>query len=258
MIRKILSVSLVLLLVGTGLHLAAGTSEARPRGGVHVGGFGGAHVGGFRGGFHSPAFHHGFHSGARLGAFGDRYLYPRYSGYYGTWPYYGYYGSWPYTAGYGWPYYGTGAYYGIDTTSPYTYSYPTYPNYADPGSSGSDDMGGTAQIPRPDDRTKHDNNPRATSTLSTSPYNGPAVVSVTLPGDATLSAQGVTLSASGPYREFQTPTLKTGHRYAYDFQASWKANGRTVMQKQTVIVTAGAHVTVRFPAPAKDSATASR
>src|SRR5256885_1753995 len=85
MLRTVLSVSLVLILAGVGLELTAGTGQAAPHGGGHIGGFhGGAHLGGFRGGFHSPGFHHGFRPGAHYSVFGQRYPYYRYHGY---WPY---------------------------------------------------------------------------------------------------------------------------------------------------------------------------
>jgi uncharacterized protein (TIGR03000 family) len=76
--------------------------------------------------------------------------------------------------------------------------------------------------------------------------NAPADVVVTLPADATLWAQGTKLPGSGTTRRFRSPLLQTGHRYAYDFQASWKEDGRTVTQKQTVYVSAGKQVTLHF------------
>jgi uncharacterized protein (TIGR03000 family) len=81
---------------------------------------------------------------------------------------------------------------------------------------------------------------------------------MTLPAGATLWAQGQKIPGSAASREFHSPTLQAGHRYTYDFQASWQKNGRTVTQDQKVIVTAGAHVDVHFPVqPAKTATAAS-
>jgi uncharacterized protein (TIGR03000 family) len=64
------------------------------------------------------------------------------------------------------------------------------------------------------------------------------------------------MQGTGAKREFHTPTLQAGHRYAYDFRARWKENGRTVTQTQTVTVTPGAHVEVHFPVPSTKAYTA--
>src|SRR5262249_18603407 len=90
----------------------------------------------------------------------------------------------------------------------------------------------------------------------------PARVSMTLPAGATLWAQGKKITGSGASPGFPSPPVEAGRRFAYDFQASWKENGRTVTQEQTVVVTAGGHVQVHFPvqptkAPAVNQAGAS-
>ena len=72
---------------------------------------------------------------------------------------------------------------------------------------------------------------------------------MTLPANATLWAQGKKMPGSSSTREFHTPTLETGHRYSYDFRASWKENGQTVTQNQKVIITPRSHVMVHFPVP---------
>jgi uncharacterized protein (TIGR03000 family) len=77
--------------------------------------------------------------------------------------------------------------------------------------------------------------------------SGPADITVVLPAAATLWAQGKKMPGSGPSRAFSTPTLDAGRRYSYDFRATWPDNDRLVTQSQTVTVTAGARVTVRFP-----------
>jgi uncharacterized protein (TIGR03000 family) len=228
--RKFLSVGLVLLLTGAGLEWTAGTAQARPRGGGHFGGgfHGGARLGGYRGGFHVPGYRYGaFRQGAHYDAWAHRYHYPRYYGrYYGTYPYWGYYGAWP---GYD--------YYSYDSSPVYPSDPVGLGDYgADVGGSGNDygAYGSSAAIPPSPARA-----------------TGEAEVTVTLPADATLWAQGKKLSGSGSTRVFHSPPLETGHRYAYDFRASWKENGHTITQTRTVPVTPGAHVQVHFPIAGK-------
>jgi uncharacterized protein (TIGR03000 family) len=224
MLRKVLSVTLVLILAGVGLDLAADTGQAAPHGGGHVGGGfhggahfggfrGGAHLGGFRGGVHSPGLYHGY----RPGAYYHRYNYPRY--------YNRYYGAWPYS---------------------YGYSYPTYPYYYNPSGGGggvSDDASGQGYLQEPD------YDAGVTSAPSTAPQDARAEVTLTLPTDATLWAMGQKIPGTGSRREYYSPTLPAGHRYTYDFRARWQENGRTVTQTQSVDVTPGAHVEVHFPVP---------
>jgi uncharacterized protein (TIGR03000 family) len=223
MLRKVLSVSLVLTLAAAGLNLAAGTTQAAPHGGGgHFGGFhGGAHIGGYRSGFnyggYRGGFHYGYRSGAHYNAYTHRYHYPHYyHRYYGAWPYYGYYG----------------------------YTYPGYANDPDPGYYYGTDAGGSGDQTEQSYLQGPGNDSSAPET-----YSQPerAEISMTLPADATLWAQGQKIPGSGSTRQLHSPTLEPGHRYAYDFKASWKENGHTVTQKQTVHVRAGAHVKVHFP-----------
>jgi uncharacterized protein (TIGR03000 family) len=257
MLRKILSVSLVLILAMGGITLAAGTAQARPRGGAHVGGFhaGGARIGGGApiGGFHSsfrptarptfraarPTFRAArptFRPAIRSRSFVPHVAYPRYRNYGGYYypGYYGYYGSAP--------------------------SYDNYPytTYSGVGDSLSTDVGGYGDDFAPSYSQAAESS-SATSVPETPPEPARADISVTLPADATLWAMGHKTSPTGSVRHFVSPPLKAGSNYVYDFRASWKENGHTVTQNQTVRVASGAHVDVHFPVPAaKSDATANR
>ena len=182
MFRTILSVNLALMLAGAGLHLTAGTGQAASRGGGHGGGFhggagghsggyhgsgpsagyhGGTHFGGYNGGTHLGGYNGSFHSG-NLANFlpGAHYRTAArhhrntrsFSGYYGAWPYLGYY-------------------------------YPTYPNYSDlgsgygPGAAGSDEQSGLG------DFSEFDSDPIVSTVPGTSPQDGPADITMTLPAD---------------------------------------------------------------------------
>jgi uncharacterized protein (TIGR03000 family) len=68
-----------------------------------------------------------------------------------------------------------------------------------------------------------------------------------VPSDAVVSFDGVKMSATGTVREYSTPPLESGRRYAYEVRASWQEGGHTVTQTQRVPVTVGAHPAVTFP-----------
>jgi uncharacterized protein (TIGR03000 family) len=226
MFRTFLSVNLVLLLAAAGLNLTAGPGQAAPRGGGHGGGFhGGAQSGGYRGGF-SAGTHYGFQPGAhyRTAIHHDRFSRSQF-GYYGAWPYFG-------------------------------YSYPAYPNYSDSGYGYSPDLAGADEQSGPDYFPETDSDPIVIAPPSTSPHDGSADITMTLPAGATLWAMGKKIPGTRTTRELHSPMLPAGQRFAYDFRASWKENGETVTQDQTVMVSAGAHVTVHFPVPATKARTA--
>jgi len=68
----------------------------------------------------------------------------------------------------------------------------------------------------------------------------PALIDVTLPADATLSFQGVTMTERGTQREFQSPPLEPGRNYSYDLRATWKAkDGQEVVRTRHITVRAG-------------------
>jgi uncharacterized protein (TIGR03000 family) len=68
-----------------------------------------------------------------------------------------------------------------------------------------------------------------------------------VPANAELWFGGVKTRSTGAVRKFQSPPLADGGRYSYEVRARWQENGRTVTQRQRVLVTPGANITVRFP-----------
>lgn len=227
----------LLLLAGAIVPWSAGTSLAAPG---HFGGHaGGVHVGGFRaGGFHTGAIHAGgFHAGAfrpgfAHGGFGRLAFYPGFSR-----PYLGrgYYG----VGGYGYPYFNSFAYPAYST---YSYPYPSagyyfpyedydvYPNANGPiATLGAQQVVPAAPVPQ-NDRT--------------------AVIHVRVPPNAQVWFSGEKTTTTGTVREFQSPPLTPGAKYAYDIRARWMQDGRVMEQTQTVTVWAGADITATFPKPA--------
>jgi uncharacterized protein (TIGR03000 family) len=81
-----------------------------------------------------------------------------------------------------------------------------------------------------------------------------AVITARVPGDAELRFDGVKMPATGALRQFKTPPLRPGQRYAYKVEARWQENGREVTQSQRVPVSAGANVRLVFPLAAAGGA----
>ena len=77
---------------------------------------------------------------------------------------------------------------------------------------------------------------------------------MTVPAGAQVWFDGTATTSTGSVREFDSPPLTPGNRYSYEIQARWNENGQEVSQTQQVVVTAGAHVDVKFPAPPKTTA----
>jgi uncharacterized protein (TIGR03000 family) len=78
-----------------------------------------------------------------------------------------------------------------------------------------------------------------------------ARITMMVPGNAEVWFNGVQTRATGSVREYQSPPLVPGDRYAYEIRARWNDNGREVTQTQRVQVTAGSRVQVNFPVPSK-------
>jgi uncharacterized protein (TIGR03000 family) len=74
-----------------------------------------------------------------------------------------------------------------------------------------------------------------------------AQITVSVPADAEIWINDVKMTVTGSVREYQSPALTPGMRYAYDVRARWTEDGHEVTQSQPVDVTAGAHVNVQFP-----------
>jgi uncharacterized protein (TIGR03000 family) len=76
-----------------------------------------------------------------------------------------------------------------------------------------------------------------------------AVITAHVPKDAELRFDRVKVTGTGAVRQFKSPPLQPGSRYAYTVEARWKEGGREVTQSRRVTVFAGANVEVTFPLP---------
>jgi uncharacterized protein (TIGR03000 family) len=188
------------------------SAKAQHGGGGHGGGFhgGGGGFGGFHGGGHFGGYG-GFNRGYSHFGYSPRYGYhnygyrPYYGGYGYSYPSYGYY---PYSNGYSPDYSG---YYPSDS---YDGSYgtvaPSAPDGSDPSLSPTSWQAAPAQ---PDTR---------------------AHITLTVPSDAVVSFDGATTGATGKVREFSSPPLESGRRYAYEVRA------RSLSRKSACGCTCGA------------------
>jgi len=73
-----------------------------------------------------------------------------------------------------------------------------------------------------------------------------ARVSVRLPADARLLVDGVACLLTSSKREFDTPKLEPGRRYAYTLKAEVVRDGQTLTEEKQVILQAGRKVMVEF------------
>src|SRR5436305_927491 len=76
----------------------------------------------------------------------------------------------------------------------------------------------------------------------------PAGVTVALPADARLFAQGQPTRQAGAERRFRTPALEPGREFRYTLIAEVDRGGRAVRETRQVAVRAGERVRVVFPA----------
>jgi len=240
MFGKIFSCGGMLLLAGAVLLATPGSGWARAGhvGGGHFGGahFGGAHIstghiGGYRGGLYHGGYRSGY--GGNRSYLGNNHYYRPYYGYYpynGYYPNYGY-GYYPYDT---YPYLASGVATDLGYDGDYAGVGPAYPNDTNSDS------------PNVTDHQSY--YPPATGANQ---LTGGAHVTVNVPTDARIWFDGTLTTTTGSVRRFDTPPLESDAQYAYDVKASWNDNGREVTQSQTVKVTAGANVNVRFPIPPK-------
>jgi uncharacterized protein (TIGR03000 family) len=73
-----------------------------------------------------------------------------------------------------------------------------------------------------------------------------ANVTVRLPADAKLFAEGKQLNLTGAERQFVSPPLPTDQEFVYKFTAEYDRNGETVSVSKKVTVRAGAKASVEF------------
>jgi uncharacterized protein (TIGR03000 family) len=222
MFRRIFRCGGLLLLAGVVLLATPGPGWARPGrfGGARFGGFGGYRGGFYRGGYRP------FYGYGRL-----------YRPSYGFYPYYGY--------GF-YPYYDYG-YYSDYAWDPYLQAAATWPSVLSNGS---------AEVTPVYPEVETSGTTLTTGYQSSSPPetgtgqpDGVARITVIVPPAAEVSFDDTMTLSKGAVRQYDSPPLTPGTRYTYDITASWNENGRDVTQTQRVEVTAGANVTVRFPAP---------
>ena len=179
---------------------------------------------GYRNGYGGYGYRHGFYGG-----------FPWYWGWGGLYPYYGggYYGG-------GYPYYDS-AYnsypdysdFGYDTTPDYTYSSPNY-----------------SSTPLGDANTA---TPPAPPPQSTIPDNA-VLIGVRVPENAEIWIDGEKTSQTGAFREFVTPSLEPGQKFAYDIKARWTENGKEVNRDRKLNFYAGDRLMVNLMAPPKPAA----
>jgi uncharacterized protein (TIGR03000 family) len=197
---------------GVMLTLVAVLILATPKTG-HARGRGGGHIGGARNG----SYHGGYHSSAH----------PRRRAYY---PLYGF--------NYGYPY-DTGA-------NSYAGPVPTaYPNSA--ASAGITDPArfSTFTFTPPTGSFTAVYPPVAAGTGQT---GHSAAITVKAPTNSQIWFDGTVMAAGGTVRHYFSPPLPPGHKFVYEIQARWNGNGHEVTQSKKVEVTAGAQVSVDFPA----------
>ena len=211
------------------LLLAAALLLATPgHGWAQRGRFGGARFGGFGG------YRGGFYRGGYRPFYGYGRVYR---------PYYGFYPSY----GYGfYPYYDYG-YYSDYAWDPYLAAAANTPPMLSDGSAEVTPVYPEVETSGTTLTTGYQSSsPPATGTGQP---DGVARITVIVPPTAEVSFDDATTLSKGAIRQYDSPPLEPGTRYTYDITASWDENGREVTQTQRVEVTAGANVTVRFPAP---------
>jgi uncharacterized protein (TIGR03000 family) len=78
-------------------------------------------------------------------------------------------------------------------------------------------------------------------------------ITVRVPANADLWFEGTKTQSTGAVRKFQSPPLKSGRQYTYEVWVRWNDNGRIVTQTRQLSVSAGDHLTVRFPVRSETS-----
>jgi uncharacterized protein (TIGR03000 family) len=72
----------------------------------------------------------------------------------------------------------------------------------------------------------------------------PATIRVYVPANAQIVFDGYKTEQTGSVRRFQSPPLPLGQKFKYDMKATWKANGKEVVQEKKLYVQAGQETTV--------------
>lgn len=117
---------------------------------------------------------------------------------------------------------------------------PLYTYYGTPWATvpeGPPTMVAPAKAPEPKPNTRNDAQPAPAT----------ATVRVSLPEGAALYVNGVATKQTGTAREFVTPPLVPGARYAYEARAEVLVNGKLEIEERQIVVTAGGTVSESFP-----------
>jgi uncharacterized protein (TIGR03000 family) len=72
----------------------------------------------------------------------------------------------------------------------------------------------------------------------------PATIRLYVPADAQIVFDGYKTEQTGTVRRFISPPLLPGQTYKYDLKASWKADGKEVVQTKEVRIQAGQETTL--------------
>jgi uncharacterized protein (TIGR03000 family) len=125
--------------------------------------------------------------------------------------------------------------------SPGTIQDPVYPDFA-----------GANQAPRDRPLRETYQPPVVTPELAAAPAEAVARVRVSLPANAELWFNGTLVPGTGAQREFKTPPLSPGGRYAYEVRARWQENGHDVVQTRQVAFRPGEDINLDFTAAPSD------
>jgi len=213
MLKKSLWGTTVAVLVGAGLLLAPGISEAQRRG---------ASSGGRSGGGSWSRGGAGYGNQGR-GGWNRGYGYGGYPGF----------GVGIYPGFYGW---GANGYYGADGYAPESYgvAQPGYQAFYPPNAGNNQAYAEPPQAPVTDPRTAG------------------FMVRVPDP-NAVIWFQDYQTQQRGTVREYESPALKPNQSYTFHLRAQWTQNGSTVNQSRDVQVRAGQRVNVNFSTPANEN-----
>jgi uncharacterized protein (TIGR03000 family) len=114
-------------------------------------------------------------------------------------------------------------------------------------------MATNPMLPNPMTTNPMPQGPMPQAYQSPTPANQTTVV-VTLPADARLFVDGQQLNLTGAVRQFRTPDLKPGTKYAYTIKIEVDRAGKSVDQTQTVNLEPGKTAQVHFAEPGSPGA----
>jgi uncharacterized protein (TIGR03000 family) len=93
-----------------------------------------------------------------------------------------------------------------------------------------------------------------TTTPSASPSNVPdsaVLIGIRVPENAQIWIDGQKTSQTGAFREFVTPSLEPGQKFAYHIKAVWTEKGQEVVRNRQISFYGGDRLMVNMLAPDK-------